>query len=73
MTKILEFISNLFDMLVTAVEMTITMLIAFLESVVSVVTFSLGNGPSVYLPGFVLPAFVLLVVYAVIKLIINRD
>lgn len=73
MTKILGFISDLFEMLVNFVDMTIQMLIAFFQSVVEIVSFAFGAGPYTYLPGFVLPAFVLLVVYAVIKLIINRE
>lgn len=73
MTKFLQFISDLFEMVVNAVEMTITMIIAFFQSLVKVVTFALDTGPSTYLPAFVLPAFVLLVVYAVIKIIINRE
>lgn len=73
MTKLLNFIGDLFEMIVNAVELTITMLIAFIQSLIKVVTFALDTGPSTYLPGFVLPAFVLLVVYAVIKIIINRE
>lgn len=73
MLKLLDFIGNLFTTIVSFIETTITLLVAFFQSVFEVVSFALGNGPQKYLPAFVLPVFVLLVVYAVVKMIINRD
>ncbi len=73
MFKLLEFIGNLFTSIVGFIRTTITLLVAFFQSVLSVVTFAFSSTPLDYIPAFVLPAFVLLVVYGVIKLIINRD
>lgn len=73
MFRLLEFIGNLFTSIVSFIKTTINMFVVFFQSVFEVVEFALNNGASDYLPAFVLPAFVLLVVYAVIKLIINRQ
>ena len=73
MFKLLEFISNLFNSIVGFLKISFQFIVAFFESVLEIVNFAFSNSISDYLPAFVLPVFGLLVVYAVVKLIINRE
>lgn len=73
MFKLLEFIADLFQSIVNFLKLTVQFLVAFLQSVLEIVDFAFSNGVGTYLPAFVLPVFGLLVVYAIVKLIINRE
>lgn len=73
MFKLLEFIGNLFNSIVDMIQTTINLFVAFFVSIGQVLAFAFGTGPEQYLPAFALPALVLLCVFAVVKLIINRE
>lgn len=73
MFQLLEFIGNLFTSIVSLIQTTINLFVAFFVSIGQILTFAFGNGPGQYLPAFALPALLLLCVFAVVKLIINRE
>ena len=73
MFTLLESIGNFFTSIVEFIQTAVNFIVAFFQSVLEVVNFAMSNSVASYLPGFVLPVFVLLVVYAVVKLIINRN
>lgn len=73
MFQLLEFIGNLFSSIVSFIQTTFNMFIAFFVSIGQVLAFAFGTGAQQYLPAFALPALVLLCVFAVVKIIINRQ
>lgn len=73
MFSLLEFIGNLFTSIVNLIQTTVNLFIAFFVSIGRILDFAFGNSPAQYLPAFALPAFALLCVFAVVKLIINRE
>ena len=73
MFSLLEFIGNLFTSIVSLIQTTVNLFIAFFVSIAQILNFAFGSGPGMYLPAFALPALLLLCVFAVVKLIINRE
>lgn len=73
MFTLLESIGDFFTSIVNFIKTSVNFIVAFFESVLEIVNFAFSNSVASYLPAFVLPVFVLLVVYAVVKLIINRQ